>query len=237
MSARDIYNNLHKVPLTPLLAVSIMVFSIFVTTNLAGSKKNLNSKAASIGGDLYFGSQQLNLQPNSSGVYDIYVTTKNGYSVSAVDFTISLDSSVATITDVSLNGVFPIQFYKDVNSTQAHVIAGVDPSSAFKGTGIVARVTVSTGANSGTANITFNSNTQLAAVGVSTNALGNAVNSVIAVAGSSATATPTSILPTGVVTATPNPGVCAGKCVGTRTVCNNVDSTAQCASGRVCCLD
>ncbi|RMG77926.1 MAG: hypothetical protein D6711_00410 [Chloroflexi bacterium] len=194
-SARGMYKNLSKVPMLPLLAVVVMVFSLFISSNLSTRRQTTNVSAAPVGGDLYFASQQLNLEPNSTGTYDIYLTTRDGYEVSAVDISLSVDSPVIEISGVELVGEFPLELMKDVSGSTAHIVAGATPGSPFSGTGLVARLNLSAGSQSGNATISFGESTQLAAVGVSGNALGTASSSVVVVgvdgAGSVSSPTPT----------------------------------------------
>lgn len=248
MSAQDMYSKFGKIPFTPLLAVVAIALSIFITSNLATRKQNIITKGAAAAVDVSFGSNQLTIAPNTTAVYDVYISTKNSYKASAVSLDVSLSSPLVTITDLQILGVMPVVFESSFTNTTARIVVGVNPTSPFMGTGQIARLTLAAGNTTGQTTLSFASSSEVSVVGETGNSLASAQSSTITVGSSTVTSTvtptprtgrntPTPTLSQSTPTPTTSPVACSGICVRSTATCGAIDPSAQCGFGRVCCID
>jgi hypothetical protein len=164
------------------VALGVILLSIIVNVNLVQRARQARvSKAFPGGPDIYFQPSQKTVSKGATNqTYDIYINT-NGYNVSAASIEVTPSSSDIQFTNMAPGEALPVQLAKNVTSSIARIDLGSQPSTPFNGTGRVAIVSFNAANVDTTVTISFTGSTQVAAVGISGNVLGNTTNGVVVV--------------------------------------------------------
>ncbi len=174
-----------------LITLAVLAVGLVSGLILVQRTQDIREKALVGGPELYFSTSPLTVSSGTTGkVYDIFMNT-NGFDVTAAVIEVQFNANKMQVTSISKGTkLTDVLVPGAVSGSRASITLGSGPSNPFNGNGKVATLTFDAVGDNTQADITFTSNTQVAAIGHSGDVLGTTSPGSVII-DSIATATPT----------------------------------------------
>ena len=166
---------------------------------------------------LYLQAAKTTLSTSEQITVNVVLDTKD-QTVSAADLHLSFPSNLLQAQSITAGTLLPTVLAAGATtSSTATIILGCDPTAPFKGVGTIATIVFNASSLSGNAVVTFDSTTQVAAVGLNTNALDSTTSMTFTISAPADTTHPTVS-----ITAPTNNATVSGTTSVTATASDNV---------------
>lgn len=197
---QEIPINRKKLPLLPIISLFIILLGLLAITAMIQKPQDTRSRATITGPTLALSPATKSAAIGETFSLGITMNTDTD-TVSAVELHLSYDPTAIQVLSFTPGTQLPVVLSPETHTGGAiNVTLGAQPSSPFKGAGIVGTWTIKILAAK-QSSLSFAGSTQVAAIGKNTNALVSSTGSTIT-GTSTVGGTPT---PTGAPTATPTP--------------------------------